>query len=368
MILNPGVKQNEKHTECSHHLGCSNTDLPACDFQGQTYLEGEWTDALRSPAKGLYDYQPQCDSGKFRCHIASPNGCPAKSPSINRYQWIPKRCSLQNFDPVAIDNQLGGGQTILFIGDSLMRQQFNSWRFLMRPVWQSEEDALRNEPEEFSTVAGNRFVFEWAKYLVDESVFAEKHQLTLRTNRKGWPKRLIEEKIDYVVMNVGHHWHKLDKQFGQYEAMVQKVLRYFKEHFRGKRLIFRTSTPGHYECQQSDLSGAPIDYVPPLTEDNDPFNWRKPIRADLLWAKEATRMGLSGKFRYLNVSHSIYRSDAHVEYKIRSGKQTVDCLHWCLPGVPGKIAQICLANSFTINSQILGITYYLIFSCKATGQ
>lgn len=346
--------------ECKHHLGCSNDNMPKCDFANQNYLDGEWSRALPAPGSlmsidndpVLYQYQDACDSNKFRCHIASPNGCPQKSEHLTSFQWIPKHCSLRSFDAGLLDRRLGG-RTIMFVGDSLMRQQFNSWRFLLRSVWSSEEDALRNDPEEFKTVGGNRFLFDWSKFLVDEKKYSQKdpkqQRLELLLSRDGWARKLMREPIDVIIMNVGHHWHKFDREFGRYNEMLTLVLNHIQRYFKGDSLVFRTSTPGHYDCFNEELRSQPIDYVPPLNSTNDPFNWRKPIKADLLWQKEAEIRGLGRVFQYLNVSHSIYRSDAHVEYKIRQDRRIEDCLHWCLPGVPGTCASIVTDSFMLIN-------------------
>jgi hypothetical protein len=211
----------------------------------------------------------------------------------------------------------------------------------MRPVWSSAENALRSRPEEFTTRKGNKFIFDWSKYLVDEKQYSgEPQRIALLLNRDGWAKKLMEEKVDVMIMNVGHHWHKFDREFRHYQQMLDLVMDHVKKYFRGQRVVFRTSTPGHYDCFREDLKWHPIDYVPPLNATNDPYNWRKPIKADLLWKRGAEQRGLANAFRYINVSHSIFRSDAHVEYKIRQNQKIEDCLHWCLPGVPGMMINL----------------------------
>jgi hypothetical protein len=108
-------------------------------------------------------------------------------------------------------------------------------------------------------------------------------------------------------------------------------VREFEDRFKGAVIVFRTSTPGHYGCNRYDT---PIDNVPVLNASNDRYNWRKPIAAELEWQNAFAQTRLADNFHYLNVSMSIYRPDAHAEFKLRNNRTSEDCLHWCLPGIP----------------------------------
>ena len=54
-----------------------------------------------------------------------------------------------------------------------------------------------------------------------------------------------------------------------------------------------------------------------------------------MWYEKARQYPqLEDRFRVLNVSFSAYRADAHVGWKVRDKQLKLDCLHWCMPGVP----------------------------------
>jgi hypothetical protein len=174
-----------------------------------------------------------------------------------QYQWFPSQCALHEFDATRLDDVMRN-RTIVFMGDSLMRQMFNSWRFLNREIWADASEALQEEPERWTTANGGTVAFEWTKYLIDDLVFTANGTITPPLD--GWTKSVRH--ADVVVFNVGHHWHKIDEPFDAYDRMMDRVLSEFEAAFRGKLLVFRTSTPGHYGC---DESHGPIATAPILT-------------------------------------------------------------------------------------------------------
>ena len=326
-------------TVCSSFLNCLSptSNLPRCSFADphQTkYVQGHWVqvslnismnttvgEALNSFA---YNYQPRCNEDTFRCHIAEPNSCGPKALRMLQYHWQPDACSLQPFSAHAL-NALWASKRILFIGDSLMRQMYNSIRFLLREYWAGPEEGTRKDPEYCLLRSGAKMEFVWSKFLVDERYLPRK----LHLPENNWPDRVKE--ADYIVMNVGHHWHKKDKSFGKYSPMVDMVLDVLKKQFAGDRIFFRTSTPGYYGCESMQ---DPVDEMQLLDPQLDVFAWRKPIELERMWYDKAMAIGMQDRFQLLNVSFSGYRADAHLAYKIRNNRTTLDCLHWCMPGVP----------------------------------
>ena len=323
---------------CSKFLQCSDkrSKLPTCSFRSEepaSYIDGVWQKVKPDFRKATtdagaldsfaYNYQPSCNKGPFRCHIAEPNSCGPKSLQMLQYHWTPNSCRLMDFVPAELE-RMWAGKYVLFVGDSLMRQMFNSIRFLMRDHWMSAEQALRKDPEFFDTKSRARIEFVWSKYLLDEHALPGRLVLPQRS----WPDMV--KKADWVIMNVGHHWHKKDRSFENYEAMVNMVTDTMQTNFKGSLFVFRTSAPGYYGCETME---EPVDTPQELTPDIDLYDWRKPIQAELMWEQKARERSLDS-FRWLNVSFSAYRADAHVGYKIRDGQNKLDCLHWCMPGVP----------------------------------
>jgi hypothetical protein len=337
--------RNDEQINCSRHLSCINsTDeqlKPKCSFQGSTfdYLNGLWlpvlhfdksVPALEHLSKYAYLYQDDCDSGKqLRCHIAGDTACRKKSLDILKYQWIPNSCILEPFNPDHF-GQLLRDKTVLFVGDSLMRQQYNSLRFLLG--YQVHDTSL--QPECFTLSGGTRFCFLWSKYLVNAQEILKQSDI-LDTNalllNETWFNILTNEKIDYMIMSVGHHWHKIDKHFEKYDATVRAVLQYLKNNFKGKAVYYRTSSSGHYGCDKPEKSQI-LSQQQSYTRRIDRYRWQIPIQKEVIWHETASELGLSF-FKVLNISNTNLRPDGHIEYKIR--KNIVeDCLHWCLPGIP----------------------------------
>lgn len=318
--------------ECNGHLKCSRSNKKTqktCDFHDakrMEYLVGRWE--RRKLLKMPYEYQPECNGGSFPCHVISPNQCIEKAKKILEYQWIPSSCYLLPFDPFAFSKSLAG-RSMVFVGDSLMRQMFNSLRFLLTTVTKE----INRNSEMFRTVDDAEVSFVWSKFLVDEKAFVNNGTLSVHSDLP-WLKQLNgKREIKYFIFNTGHHWHKVDRNFVKYSSMVNLVLEALKRHFNGSLLIFRTTSAGHYGCEVQNR--APIDYIPVLKPEIDRYNWRKPIAAEVQWLDKAAEKGMAYRFRFLNVSNSGFRSDAHSEFKIRNGRKSTDCLHWCLPGVPG---------------------------------
>lgn len=336
---------------CRQHARCSlDRQQGRCSFfRNQDYGRGKWLPALdtrtmasKDPRPWLrdhaYAYQEACDQRTFEAHIQGTTGCqaPGKLRNLLQYQWFPDACSLLPWDPSSFSRHLLPGRVILFMGDSLMRQMFNSMRFLLQEEWLDPWEALHNRlgNEVFHTRDNVTLIFEWSKYFVDERVFRREHRLWLN-GTAGWPRRIREEQVDVVVMNVGHHWQRLDPEFKLYLPMVSMVTKYLKKHFKGDLVVFRTSSLGHYHCDTDPKLKRPLEKHDLYDPETDTFNWRKPGIWELEWKTAMRDHGLSDKFVYLNVSNAGLRPDGLVEWKQRSYGKVNDCLHWCLPGIPG---------------------------------
>jgi hypothetical protein len=199
------------------HLGCQRRGLQKCTGRGvqHSYTNGKWIKVRnRTDLKLLaYEYQDLCNAEhEFPCHVKEPNQCRPKAEKLMTYEWIPDSCKLDRFDSKRFAESLAN-KTVLYVGDSLMRQMFNSMRFLMRDQLQ---EASRGRLEQLITKYGGRFIFGWSRFLIDEGVFEEKGKLQVKS---GWLSLLPA--VDMIVFNVGHHWHKIDKQFRLYNQMVK---------------------------------------------------------------------------------------------------------------------------------------------------
>jgi hypothetical protein len=62
--------------------------------------------------------------------------------------------------------------------------------------------------------------------------------------------------------------------FAKYDTMVDMVLQEISEKFQGSHVVFRTSTPGFYGCENH--KGDPLMKPQALTPEIDTYEWRKP--------------------------------------------------------------------------------------------
>lgn len=197
----PIVTDSEEVT-CTHFLQCQSASsaraaLPMCDYRAtdasqMQYNVGRWVEAKVPYADNAlvgdaldtfaYNYQPACNRGPFRCHVTEPHSCGKRSLQMLRYHWQPDTCTVAPFIPDELEHRWAG-KRVLFIGDSLMRQMFNSLRYLMREHWKTPEDGVRREPEYFETKSGARVEFAWSKFLLEERLLPDRMELP----ENNWP-------------------------------------------------------------------------------------------------------------------------------------------------------------------------------------
>jgi len=177
-----------------------------------------------------------------------------------------------------------------------------------------------------------------------------------------WAAYLTE--ADVVLLNVGHHYHSVDKYFARYGRLARLGAANLERHMKpSAQLVFRTTNIGHYACEnasrplhsrreaweQLTAEGADIwAWQPPkgrVDMFKDKYNWRGPPLFEHEWADAAAHTRtLGARFGFLNVSFLDARADGHVATSMRYSPTTgaysgpakthfpLDCLHYCYPG------------------------------------
>ncbi|DBA72303.1 TPA: hypothetical protein ACH3X2_010548 [Trebouxia sp. C0005] len=320
------------HAECPAYLQGGPDKLPTCDFEQQNYLIGRWELMPRDcwPANNeelanfsyAHTIMRTCNPKIHMCEVGG-NACPYKTPLFSRWRWRTQQCKLKTFNAATLSQSMAD-KRVQFIGDSLMVEQFNSLKALL----QSQN---LQEPEWgwFTTGHGANFRVYGTWHLVGNGSEGSPSSLEhiFDVNHGGW--RTVLPDADVLVLNTGHHWHRVDPDFSAYRIMVKNALQLIAREFRGSHVIFRTSTWGHYHC--SGVS-SPLQEV--IHADEDHFNWRKPISAETVWSDLAsTYLPAHVQFHVINASITMLRADAHVGRLVSSDHRSVeDCLHNCLPG------------------------------------
>ena len=322
---------------CPSFLGTGENGLPRCDMASQDYLEGSWQ-RLQKRCRvhtleelGQYAYKYKSDCNPF-AHLCTPETdiCRRKVLKIARFAWHPSICSLETWNATKLSARLGR-RTVVFAGDSIQVQQFFSFKAMMQTASTNTSDP-NPDWTHFHTVDGGRFYIAGTQFLVGEGIDKVANQTLDVLPDTLWLQQA--RSADILVLNTGHHWHRRDTDFSQYQAMVRNVMQSLKKEFKGSHIIFRTSNWGHHECQNIAYPLPNVSIALNFME-NDPYQWMRPIRSESIWYDMANEAGLSEKFRFNNASMTLLRGDGHVDQQhTPAGAPFFDCLHNCMPGVP----------------------------------
>jgi hypothetical protein len=360
--------------------GSDQKQRPLCRMDGD-HLSGRWLQTCDPrlirrpdhfaygralpPVRGTYDYRI--------CYRQSATERMRNLQSLS-WSWRPKSCALAPVRGEAFDRWLGT-RTILFLGDSLSAQQFYSLIWLLGDAVTSLVDVAGVTPEERSrgsarseqrvptcassvgneggwlTEARLRSGGRLVKVLRHTTLFDE-----LRRPEAAWWQPWLAL-ADIVVLNVGHHYHAVDKGFKQYGRLAHVVMQALERAMRpAAQLVFRTTNVGHPACENATRPlRSRREAWTQLTDGGDIWTWRAPRKGvDMFkdkyswrgpalfeheWRAAASRAAsLRGRFAYLNVSFLDMRADGHVassmRYSAQRGKREfpLDCLHYCYPG------------------------------------
>ena len=258
-------------------------------------------------------------------HMCDTDFCAHKVLRMAHWSWQPQFCDLLDFEATRLSQALAGKKT-LFLGDSLMVEQFVSLRELLGALIVDKTNLWQ-----FTTRHGALFDLHQAYFLVgDESNHSLPLNEPLEVDVRQGPWLDLAAQADIIVINTGHHWHARDPQFRLYSEMVSGVLRAVSAVFQGEHLIFRTSSWGHTKCH--------LEFEPNRNmadSQDDPYQWSKPIQNEFLWQDLASKhLSNHERFSVINASLTMQRADGHPGFKFyNDGHVLRDCLHNCLPGV-----------------------------------
>ena len=258
-----------------------------------------------------------------------------------KYEWRPDReCgSWEPFDPkrfCASREQGGWGgrrKSIVVIGDSLSEQLSRSLvhNILMNIRKPVPRDAVREElPEECRAWVRPNTAF-CATYWLNTSEcrglsvsFLRTDYLTLSNHAQTpssvpWTRILpILARADVIVANRGAHYtHDQTFLFG-----VRAALRFLRRLHPNKLIIWRSTPPGHKDCDSYDR---------PLQDSRGqtslPHNWGWFLHQNSIVKPQVERVG--GVYMDLDTI-TMARADGHLGYSWEKHRR--DCLHFCMPG------------------------------------
>ncbi|XP_074588041.1 protein trichome birefringence-like 28 [Curcuma longa] len=308
------------------------------------------------------------------------NGRP--DSKYQKWRWQPKNCSLPRFDARRMLEWLRG-KRMLFIGDSINRNQWESMVCLMQMV------VPRGRRSRI--VDGSRLIFPikeysasiefyWAPFLVESNSDApEFHSIPVRIiNPDTVEKHAVHWKgADVLVFNSyiwwmndpqmkvlrpgGKNWTEHD-EVGREEA-YERVLRTV---FDWVDQSLNPNTSSVFFMSMSPLHGSGMDWGNPdgikCAKETEPI-WNMTgvhVGTDMnLWAlaRKVTGSTVRVPVTFIDITAmSERRKDAHTSvYTMQQGKMLApeqkadpakfaDCIHWCVPGLADTWNQLLYAE------------------------
>ncbi|XP_057441784.1 xylan O-acetyltransferase 1-like [Lotus japonicus] len=293
-----------------------------------------------------------------------------------KWKWQPRDCSLPKFKPRLLFEKIRG-KRLLFVGDSLNRNQWESMVCMVQSVAPPEQKTwYKNgsfaifkieEPDHITTTVE----FYWAPFLVESnSDDPEMHSILNRIiNPESIEKHGENWKnVDYLIFNTYIWWMNtfnmkvLRGSFDEgsteydeiprpvaYEIVLRTWSKWVDENIDPNRtkVFFSSTSPLHIKSEDWNNP----DGIKCAKETTPVLNMSTPLdvgtdRRLFVIANNLTH-SMKVPVYFINITTlSEFRKDAHTSvYTIRQGKMLTpeqqadpatyaDCIHWCLPGLP----------------------------------
>lgn len=318
---------------------------------------GSWVHDLSYP---LYDSRT-CPylNGEVSCQR---NGRP--DSDYEKWRWKPRDCNIPRFDALFLLQRLRG-KTILFIGDSLTNNQWQSMVCLLSSVLpQKGKKFMRGNPISSFKALDYRVTvsFQWAPYLVDmvSRVIGGQQKVVLQLDSVGLNGRWWMG-ADILVFESGHWWGHTGRDARKWDYIqdgrnfygdMDRMAAYGKAlttwanwidsniDIRRTRVFFRSYSGAHISAMDWNNPEGRNCYRE--TEPVLGSSYPGPYPPQLQIAESVVRR-MKSSVSFLNITMmsllrkdghpSIYSTDVTAEQRKNPGRYA-DCSHWCLPGLP----------------------------------
>ncbi|KAI3921612.1 hypothetical protein MKW92_023069 [Papaver armeniacum] len=366
--------------EQKHHSDCIHWCLPVVDAEemdktntdDEEFLEnkcdvtkGKWV--FNNLSQPLYSDQscPYIDK-QVSC---VKNG--RTDSDYRHWEWQPDDCVLPRFDPEVVLDKLGG-KRLMFVGDSLQRNQWQSFVCLVQSVIPPEQKTMRRHGRSHTVFKAKEYnatiEFYWAPFLIESNsdldIISDPRKRILKVDSVSKHAQYWLG-VDILIFNTYIWWMngiKIKSLWGSfsngedgYEELEAEVayriaLKTWANWVDSTiasnktRVLFTTMSPTHMgSIDRHEKKGFRC------YNETKPFNkyWGRDLnrRVMNIVASVVDRMKIPVQF--INITQmSEHRIDGHASVYTEFGGKVVtdeekakprghtDCIHWCLPGVP----------------------------------
>lgn len=311
------------------------------------------------------------------CHVIEPHQNCMKNgrPDLGYlyWRWSPKECELPKFNPKKFLS-LMRNKAMAFIGDSISRNHVQSLLCILSQVEPAVE--VYHDKEYRSKIwkfPSHNFTLSviWTPFLIKAAIYEDMNgvsssmvQLHLDTLDQNWTNQF--NNFHYVVIG-GGKWFLKSAVFHEnntvsgchycpgknltdlgfdyaYRKALQLVFNFFTNSSHNATVLFRTTTPDHFENGEWFSGGYCNRTVPFKEGEIDMIDVDSIMRGiEVQEFAKASSLGSENgvNLKLLDTTFlSLLRPDGHPGpyrqfqpfAKEKNAKVQNDCLHWCLPG------------------------------------